>query len=97
MARRSSFFKVAKEREHNHGVKFKSQFTVKFDGVKAVQSHANSKEHEKIMKEISEKKLITEFMSIKNRPQERKVAAIERAQTYDGAVHHHSYTRYIKT
>lgn len=70
-----------------------TNFTVKYDGKKAVKTRYTSKDHSEVNLQKSKNQLLTNiFSSTSNpKPENLRVAAAELAQIYHGLNHHHSY------
>lgn len=66
-------------------------FTVKWDGEKALTTHLNSENHKKTTQNLQRNSLMTTFMTKRNSSDELKVAIIEIASIYHAINHHHSY------
>ena len=66
-------------------------FTVKHDGVKAVNKHLSSDKHKENFKIQRGNTSILKFMPPKHSTEHDKVTATEMTLTYHGVKHHHSY------
>lgn len=66
-------------------------FSVKYDGVKAVKTHQESKKHEESVKSKHKSSTIKQFFPTKNCKDEDKIAAIEISKCFHIVKHHHSY------
>ncbi|CAI6344579.1 unnamed protein product [Macrosiphum euphorbiae] len=66
-------------------------FSVKYDGVKAVKTHQESKKHEESVNSINKSSTIKKFFPTKNDKDEDKIAAVELSKCFHVVKHHHSY------
>ncbi|XP_025191152.1 uncharacterized protein LOC112591523 [Melanaphis sacchari] len=66
-------------------------FSVKYDGVKAVKTHQESKKHEESVNSINKSSTIKKFFPTKNDKDEDKIAAVELSKCFHVVKHHQSY------
>jgi len=66
-------------------------FSVKYDGVKSVKTHRESKKHEKSVNSIHKSTTIKQFFPTKNDKNEDKIAAVELSKCFHEVKHHHIY------
>lgn len=72
----------------------KVTFSVKYDGVKAMNRHASSKKHLSFDTAVKRNTTIATFFVKKSCPEEDKIAAVTLAKIYHSIMHHHSYNNF---
>ena len=66
-------------------------FTVKYDGIKAVITHRNSEKHKSFMRSGNTSHAISAFFPEEHSLEEDLILSAELAMVYHGVMHHHSY------
>lgn len=66
-------------------------FSVKYDGVKAVKTHQESKKHKESINSTHKSSIIKKFFPTKNDKDVDKIAAVELSKCFHVVIHHHSY------
>jgi hypothetical protein len=69
----------------------KSNFTIKYEGIAAINRHKSSESHKKNTSHVKSSQCVSDFLRNKDSDEYEKVIIAEVCMAYHGIIHHHSY------